>query len=371
MRSAALLLGLCAWSAAAAKATHSTVLYQQFFPAWDEMLKGYLEHNCQENITNYRNASFNDTHISYAVFDCLLQQFPEFRKSELGAAAVVLGLAPSILQMVSPTPADTAMLSLRRPVLALLLSVASPATIFSTAAIYADKVEALSKPLSRQARGSFPYTAGRLFGHGFLTLFLSAMQYLLALAAVANSAYRTYQLCVWTVCSFSPITVFLPALWHGTVVLLHLSGWVALRLNVQSAERVSDAKRAAGHHRQDTKAGWASRLKSCIENETTPSAFAEKLPVESRAAGPAPFFSAVIAALYAGAPVHLLYGTLVLSSLTFISAFDSIAVVAFYAMSTIVSKAILYFECAGIQAVASQDLEATTEGEQMNGYSTL
>lgn len=80
MRSAALLLGLCAWPAAAAKATHSTVLYQQFFPAWDEMLKGYLEHNCQENITNYRNASFNDTHISYAVFDCLLQQFPEFRK---------------------------------------------------------------------------------------------------------------------------------------------------------------------------------------------------------------------------------------------------------------------------------------------------
>lgn len=60
-----------------------------------------------------------------------------------------------------------------------------------------------------------------------------------------------------------------------------------------------------------------------------------------------------------------------LSSLTFISAFDSITVVAWFALSTIVSNAIVYFECAGIQAVASESLHTTTEGEQMNGYSAL
>lgn len=69
--------------------------------------------------------------------------------------------------------------------------------------------------------------------------------------------------------------------------------------------------------------------------------------------------------------LQILYGTLVLSSLTFISAFDSISVVAFYAISTIVSKAIVYFECAGIQAVASQSLDTAAEGEQMGGYSAL
>ncbi len=44
------------------------------------MLKGYLEHDCQQQITDYRNAGFNNTHISYAVFGCLLEQFPEYRK---------------------------------------------------------------------------------------------------------------------------------------------------------------------------------------------------------------------------------------------------------------------------------------------------
>lgn len=78
---AAFAVGLWASpAAAAAQATHSTALYQQFFPAWDEMLKGYLEHDCQQQITDYRNASFNNTRISYAVFGCLLEQFPEYRK---------------------------------------------------------------------------------------------------------------------------------------------------------------------------------------------------------------------------------------------------------------------------------------------------
>lgn len=223
---------------------------------------------------------------------------------------MVLGLAPTILQMVSPTPVDTAMVSLRRPILALLLSLASPATVFSQAAKYADVIDALSKPLPRQSRGSFPYTAGRLLGGGgtrnYMSSLVSGIQYTLALAAVANSAYRTYQLCVWTVCSFSPITVFLPALWHGTVVLLHLGGWIALRLNLQRADGVKKAGRGTEEqHWQRMAGGWGSRVKSLFKNETTPSAFAKKLPAESRVAGPAPFFSAVIAALYAGVPVHV------------------------------------------------------------------
>lgn len=147
-------------------------------------------------------------------------------------------------------------------------------------------------------------------------------------------------------------------------------------------------------------------MRDNLDNETTPSAFAAKLPMERRPAGPAPFFSAVTAALFAGVPVHVgkaalvvillllfhspsptsqswhlerissntmqvLLGTLVLSSLTFISAFDSISVVAFYALSTIASKAIVVFECVGIQAVASNGLDTTTVGELMDGYSVL
>ncbi|KAJ3492914.1 hypothetical protein NLG97_g5063 [Lecanicillium saksenae] len=372
---AAFLAGFYAVPVAAANVTHSTVLYKQFFPAWDGMLKDYLETDCKKNFTNYLNVSFEDTHVSYSVLDCLLKQFPEFRKAELGAAAVVLGLAPTILQMISPTPADTALISVRRPILALLLGMASPASVFSPATSYAESLETLSKPLSRQLRASFPYTTARLLGgsrrarHGYITGSLSVLQYVLALAAVANSAYRTYQLCVWTVCSFSPITVFLPALWHGTVVLVHLGGWIALRLNSQSAKITKGAREEP--HWQSMATGWQCRLKALLFNETMPSALAKRLPINSREAGPAPFFSVVTSALYVGVPVHVLFGTLVLSSLMFISAFDSIAVVAWYALSTIVANAIVYFEYAGIQAAASEDLENTAEGQQMIEYSAL
>ncbi|KGQ09468.1 hypothetical protein BBAD15_g5167 [Beauveria bassiana D1-5] len=327
MRSAALLLGLCAWPAAAAKATHSTVLYQQFFPAWDEMLKGYLEHNCQENITNYRNASFNDTHISYAVFDCLLQQFPEFRKSpptRSRSAAQCSFTRNHLFYGSNLCGEGGGLIKTAIEASARQLPLYSGQTIRPRLPDPVSIRDAVSPSTSGRGQQRVPYV----------------------------SAVRMDRVLLLTHHRVPPRTLA----WNGGAAASQRLGRAALK----RAERG-----------EDTTPGWASRLKSCIENETTPSAFAKKLPVENRAAGPAPFFSAVIAALYAGAPVHLLYGTLVLSSLTFISAFDSIAVVAFYAMSTIVSKAILYFECAGIQAVASQDLEATTEGEQMNGYSAL
>lgn len=78
-----LLLGLCASPAiaAAVNITHSTLLYKHFFPAWNPFLQDYLQHACREQIDNYRNVTFYDPRVSYTVLDCLLKQFPEFRKA--------------------------------------------------------------------------------------------------------------------------------------------------------------------------------------------------------------------------------------------------------------------------------------------------
>ena len=66
--------------AAAADITHSTLLYKHFFPAWNPHLQDLLQHTCREQITGYRDATFSDPSMSYTVLDCLLKQFPEFRK---------------------------------------------------------------------------------------------------------------------------------------------------------------------------------------------------------------------------------------------------------------------------------------------------
>ncbi|TQV92685.1 hypothetical protein IF1G_08609 [Cordyceps javanica] len=359
----ALLLGLNVSPAAAAgaKATHSTLLYQHFFPAWNPYLQDYLQNACREQIANYRNATFSDPRTSYTVLDCLLKQFPEFRKAEMSAAAVVLGLAPTILQMISPRPSDTAMVALRRPVLALLLSAAAPATSCPPPGQYAERLQALARPLPPQVRGCFPYTAPRVLGYHerAAAAVVSAAQYAAALAAAANSAYRTYQLCVWTVCTFVPTRVYLPALWHAAVVLLHAGGWLAMLLSLRPSPPTPPAPRRPGPW------GKVSRM---LGREVMPGAFAEKLPVESRD-GPALGFSLMTMALYVGVPIHILYGTMVLSSLAFVSAVDSLGVVAWYALSAVVSKGVVYFECAGIQAVASESLATAQAGQQMSGQS--
>ncbi|OAA58705.1 hypothetical protein ISF_06488 [Cordyceps fumosorosea ARSEF 2679] len=324
-----LVLGLCASpvAAASAQATHSTVLYQHFFPAWNPYLQGYLQDACREQITNYRNATFSDPRTSYTVLDCLLKQFPEFRKAEMSAAAVVLGLAPTILQMISPRPSDTALVALRRPLLALLLSVASPATTSPPAAQYAEQLQMLDHPLPPRVHGCFPYTVPRVLGYyedaaGGL---VSALQYTAALLAAANSAYRTYQLCIWTVCTFVPTRAYLPALWHVAVIPLHLIGWVALLLSLQ--RRPAPAPMTATARRQASGPRWLERVKRILASEAIPGAFAKKLPMESRD-GPAPCFSLMTMVLYVSVPIHILYGTMVLSSLAFVSAVDSLGVVA-------------------------------------------
>lgn len=209
----------------------------------------------------------------------------------MSAAAVVLGLAPTILQMLSPRPCDTALVAVRRPLLALLLSCATPSTTCPPPAQYASIIQSLDSPLPPQARGCFPYTVPRTLGyHGWMAAVVSAVQYAVALGAAANSAYRTYQLCIWTVCTIVPTRIYLPALWHATVVLLHLVGWAALRLSLRRAPRQRPGQRAR----------WIDVLGS----ELMPGPLTEKLPVQGRD-GPAPFFSFMTTALYVGVPVHV------------------------------------------------------------------
>lgn len=75
-----LLLAFYTVRAAAGNATHSVLLYRHFFPAWDPYLQDYIKGACKDQIADYRNATFSDPRISYTVLDCMLKQFPEFRK---------------------------------------------------------------------------------------------------------------------------------------------------------------------------------------------------------------------------------------------------------------------------------------------------
>ncbi|KAM6525905.1 hypothetical protein FSOLCH5_002033 [Fusarium solani] len=118
--------------------------YEYFFPAWDHILVP-LVNQCSGNLSNYRNNFRADPRTGYGILNCVLEDFKEFRKSEMASASVILGLAPALLQQLSPTYADTAVLATRRPLLALLIAGGSPAVRLMEASNHGDLVKKLKE----------------------------------------------------------------------------------------------------------------------------------------------------------------------------------------------------------------------------------
>ncbi|RSL38055.1 hypothetical protein CEP53_015220 [Fusarium sp. AF-6] len=229
-----IIIILCHHVAPAWALSRSYAQYKHFFPAWDSIIKDQLKQSkCQEPLANYRNQSKTAPQVGYFVIDCILETMPEFRKAELAASAVILGLAPALLQVLSASYLDTAVLAFRRPGLALLLSISSSGVRPGVATQYDDFIDKLERahldPLDAPSLEN-PLTPrlGRL---------VSCIQYIVAFGAVANNAYLAYQLSVWAVSTFPPAIDFLPAVWTAACFAIHVAGYMVARLCMREAGR--------------------------------------------------------------------------------------------------------------------------------------
>lgn len=317
---ACLLLTLCYFITPTLARSYTQ--YQHFFPAWDSILQDQLRTpNCTEPLSQYRNSSDPNRRIGYRVIDCILETMPEFRKAELASSAVILGLAPAILQLMSASYLDTAMLAFRRPGLAFLLSMASSGVRPLGAGEYDGYIDTM---------GTEPFATN--FGKqdpSKIPAFVSALEYTIAFGAVANNAYLTYQLSTWAVCTFAPGEDFLPAVWTAAAVVLHLVGYIAARLKVTVEEKTTD-----DHGRWNRL--WA---------ELKPTPWQNKLVVtKDKDNTHNGWFLVLVSGLYIGDALQAFFGTLVLSSLVFISVRDSAIIVIRLTASALFARGILIFE---------------------------
>ncbi|KLO81518.1 uncharacterized protein LW93_8229 [Fusarium fujikuroi] len=295
--------------------------FREFFPAWEPLLKDQLKYNCSSEIQEYLNISSPALRPGYRVIDCILTTMPEFRKAELASAAVILGLAPSVLQLLSASYLDTAILAYRRPGLALLLAMCSSGVKPLTASEYDDFIAKMG------AESSTTFGVPRFVGAQAI---VSWAEYIIAAASVTNNAYLTYQLCLQAVCTFAPAEDFLPAIWTASALAIHLFGYITARLKITV----------------DTKSAWEDRGK--LWSEVTPTAWQPKLHVKAneRHAG---WFLTLASALYVGDCLQALFGTLILSSLVFISVRDSAIIVIRLMGSALFARLILIYELAGLK----------------------
>jgi len=76
---------------------------ETLFPAWDHYLH-------DTNCTSSRKADLDAGKIAqyYDAIECLLKSLPEYRKSEMAASSVALGLLPTILSLLGPSMTDRA-----------------------------------------------------------------------------------------------------------------------------------------------------------------------------------------------------------------------------------------------------------------------
>lgn len=318
------VLALSCYLSLALAITRSFSQFDNFFPQWQPELTGYLDHECKDQIATYRNRTNLRPQAGYAVLDCILNTMPEFRKAELSAAAVFLGLIPATLQLLSPSWADTGVLSFRRPLISLLLAASSSAVSPITAANVDDY-------MARLTTDSFPQA--QLSGQGWLTFAVSVTEYVFAAAAVVNNFHLAYQLGVLAVCTFVPAYTFLPAIWVCSAILIHLVGWAAMRLRL----RIRDGGRQIG-------------LRGMIMSEVgTAAVKRDTLRLWEQKEGFC--YLGLVTALYVGSALQILYGTAILSSLVFLSVRDAIIVALRYMASTLVGRGILIFELNGLRGI--------------------
>ncbi|KAJ6788140.1 hypothetical protein PWT90_10185 [Aphanocladium album] len=320
--------------------------FDQPLSTWHSLIRGIVQNTCRSEYATYQTGSGSGNTTRYEqtgnLINCVLGQLSEYRKATMAASAVILGSTPLVMQTVGSTTAETAILGLRRPLLATLLATGSPAV----AAIKSDQfMEVLSKFVQGNHDKSelsipvFRWTRK----NASLQSAVSAFQYVLAGAAVANVATLAYQLGVHAIVAFAPTVTLLPPLWTFLAIVIHLGGTAAFHSRVK-VRRKQD---------YDVADGVVPKFILC---EFTPSALQPPRDLEWR--NEHVWFYGLTWLLNLVTIIQILFGTLILSSLLFFTVRDAALVLGRYTASAIICRAILRFELAGCrEANLSQKID--------------
>ncbi|KAI3330068.1 hypothetical protein F4824DRAFT_479932 [Ustulina deusta] len=328
-----------------------TSQFQHFYPQHGEKYRYILHHNCSQQFANYLTGRPQDFKLDWLggggkysvlvqpVVKCLLTNVSEYIKSASASAQVLLGVAPPILATLGSSTDELAMLNVvgRRPLLSLLISFGSPS-------VYIERVFDFRQPEKMLQRGR-----GRYHFHGPYTSFqrwlLVAGQYAVALGAAANVATLSWQLGVGTVCIWWAQTTFAPLVWAVLSIPIHIAGTFAIRLRVRRI--YSDKDKKANIRFGQWVRLLPTRLYGFLKSEWVPAVCQDEIRIISFEEGK--LYIAWSWLLSTATVIHILFGSLVFSSLLFIGPRDALLVIFRYLLSVLVCRIMVTFELAGMR----------------------
>lgn len=102
--------------------------FQHWFPDVEVELSGIVANNCSQEFQEY----LDERIVLYGVhcvrtFNCIASNCKEYTKANMASASVLLGLLPAILAALGSSTTELSRLSARRPLLAILMVLGSPA----------------------------------------------------------------------------------------------------------------------------------------------------------------------------------------------------------------------------------------------------
>lgn len=361
-------LALCVVIGYAHAATY-TVQFQQWFPQYGHIYEAIKHANCSEEYERYLTAEKVHSEIdvlggggifsalTQPVVTCILENTSEFLKGTMTGAQVLLGVMPTVLALLAASTEEVAMLANvgRRPFLALILSLGSPSVYFSRAFEYQNPPRLMDRRSSQHR----PYRPARLYQQ----LFISAAQYLVALAAVTNIAFVSYDLGIRAVSGIASDQIALPILWVVFGALIHCFGALTLRLRIAGHRKLKSAMTEAGKDSEGTTtsvAAWIrhlpKRLGELFDTEFRP-CVSPQYQVwivrfqERRTYLVARWWLSTVTIS------HIVFGTLLYSSLFFIGPEDAVKVMARFVASVTVCRILLMYELAGLREAYGSDIE--------------
>ncbi|KAK0727708.1 hypothetical protein B0T26DRAFT_637215 [Lasiosphaeria miniovina] len=335
----ATVLGL---SIPAAQASTYTNQFQQWYPQFGWIFDYTLHANCSDQLAKYRAGVKNYTEIdrvggggtlsalTQPVVQCILANISEYLKGQMATSQVLLGVMPTILSLIGPGTDETATFLLvgRRPLLFLLLSLGTSSVYFERAFKYPDPSQILADhPLRlQQPAPCGPIRAAIIAG-----------EYLLALAAVTNIVVVCKDLGIKTICIFWSDFIFAPMLWGSLSFLVHVGAVLTLRMRLR---RLGPGEDATGRNISARQWFELSSAKTDVRFDVFP---------ESR------LFVLMAWLLSMGTIVHILFGTAIFSSTTFIGPLDALTVLGRYMASVMACRIISMYELAGLRDAAKKN----------------
>lgn len=353
--------------------------FRNWYPEYRMIFQKILRDNCSEEYAFYLAGEKNWTKfwgidkwegppgtamLVWPCADCILIHCSEWMRANMAAAAVLLGLTPTILAALGPLVEETSTLLViaRRHVLGVCLAAGSPSIYPFRAINYKETIEDIVNP---KAHLAFPAMSRK--AHWIVTI----LEYILAACAIVNNATNSYQLGMQVCCVYAPHIPYLPLIWAFLGILAHLFGawalWARIQVDGETPSRPFLERPHAAYHwttSQFTFPAFIAKisiLSYWSKNQVTPSAHftrtKQKVVEETIFSVGASWWVSINIAC------HITGGTLTFSSLLFITVRDVLAVIARYLASLLICRMILMYELACFRVRAIDDSRSEAEAE--------